>query len=190
MKLKAYKKSMIAIFVIVALLLTSSTFSYWAVRVQGNADETTMSFGIGEYITTLFDFLLDDEDVTYQYEIDIDYLLEDYKNNSDEVVHGIVWNDPDLSEEFKDQIVNGDITVTYELKFYENGVEVSSKTERTLKRLLRLRVDKNNPDTITYGEGAETFEFLVKANKNKKLKDVEKLLEYEVYVEITYSIDY
>lgn len=189
-KLKAYKKSMIAIFVIVALLLTSSTFSYWAVRVQGNIDETTLTFGIGEYITTLFDFILDEEDVTYQYEVEIDYLLEDYKNNKDEVLFGIVWDDPNLSDEFKDRIVNGDIEVGFEFKFYENGIEVNSKTNRALKKLIRLRVDNNNPNTITYGDDAETFEFLVKMNKNKSFSKVSTLQNYEVYIEITYTINY
>mgnify|MGYP000949776359 FL=1 len=55
-KLFAFKKSMIAILMIVSLLLTTGTFSYWALSVQGDYDETTMTFGIGEYLTTLFDF--------------------------------------------------------------------------------------------------------------------------------------
>ena len=175
---------------IVSLLLTTGTFSYWALSVQGDYDETTMTFGIGEYLTTLFDFVLNEENITFQYEVDIDYLIEDYKNNKDEVLFGIVWNDPNLSEEFKDRVVNGDIDVQYELKFYENGVEVNSKIERTLSRLLKLKVDKNNPDTITYGSRAETFEFYMMMNSRKSLSQVTELLEYQVFVEITYSINY
>mgnify|MGYP000936344953 CR=1 FL=1 len=189
-KLFAFKKSMIAILMIVSLLLTTGTFSYWALSVQGDYDETTMTFGIGEYLTTLFDFVLNEENITFQYEVDIDYLIEDYKNNKDEVLFGIVWNDPNLSEEFKDRVVNGDIDVQYELKFYENGVEVNSKIERTLSRLLKLKVDKNNPDTITYGSRAETFEFYMMMNSRKSLSQVTELLEYQVFVEITYSINY
>ena len=189
-KLFAFKKSMIAILMIVSLLLTTGTFSYWALSVQGDYEETTMTFGIGEYLTTLFDFVLNEENITFQYEVDIDYLIEDYKNNKDEVLFGIVWNDPNLSEEFKDRVVNGDIDVQYELKFYENGVEVNSKIERTLSRLLKLKVDKNNPDTITYGSRAETFEFYMMMNSRKSLSQVTELLEYQVFVEITYSINY
>jgi len=189
-KLFAYKKSIVAIFVIVAILLTTSTFSYWASSVHGNNDETTMGFRIGEYITTLFDFVLNEEEVSYLYEVDIEYLLEDYENNEDEVLFGIIWDDPDLTEEFKDRVVDGDIEVDFEFKFYEDGEEVSSKTYRALQKLIRLNIDNNNPNTITYGESAEIFEFLVKFNKNRSLKQVSELLDYEVYIEIIYTIDY
>lgn len=189
-KLFAYKKLMIAILVIVSILASTSTFSYWAVSVQGESDETSMTFRIGEYIRTMFDFVLSDEELVYEYEVDIEYLLEDYENNKEEILFGIVWNDPNLSDEFKDRIVNGDIDVSFEHKFYENDEEVSAKTDRTLSRLLRIREDNNNPVEITYGDGAETFEFLLRLNQNKKLRDLEELLNYEVVIEITYTINY
>lgn len=189
-KLFAYKKSIVAIFVIVALLFTTSTFAFWTSSVHGNNNQTTFGFQIGEYITTLFDFVLNEEEVSYLYEVEVEYLLEDYKNNKDEVLFGIIWNDPNLSDEFKDRVVNGDIEVSIELKFHEDGVEVSAKTHRALKKLIRLNVDNGNPNTITYGDSPETFEFLVKMNKNRTLKQVNELLDYEVYIEITYTINY
>lgn len=189
-KLFAYKKSMIAILVIVSVLMTTGTFSYWAVNVQGEVDETSMTFRIGEYITTLFDFVLNEENTVYQYEVDVEYLFEDYKNNQDDVVFGIVWDDSTLSEEFENRIVVGNLVVDMQFKFYKNGIEVSAKTERQLNHLLKLSVDTNNPETITYGSSAETFEYYTMMNSRKKLNDVEVLLDYEVYVEITYTIDY
>lgn len=185
-----YRKQLIAILVIVALLTSGGTFSFWAGTVQGDSNMSTMTFQIGEYIQTNYDFVLNQENLTYQYEIDIAYLLEDYKNNKDDVIFGIIWNDPSLSEQFKDQVVNGTIQMTMELKYYQNGLPVTSKTERTLDRLITLTQDSNNPDQIIYGQSAIPFEFSVSLKSNKKYSQVAELQNYEVYVEITYSINY
>ena len=176
-KLLAYNKQLIAILVIAVVLMSATTFSYWAVTVSGESDQTIMSFRIGEYSTTLYEFVLTQENVTHQYEVDIEYLLEDYKNNTDDVIFGVIWNDSTLSDEFKDRIIKGDIDISISLQFYQDGEEVSAKTERTLNRFLKIKADRNNPDSITYGGSIEEFSFYTYMNKNKTYSKVSALLD-------------
>jgi hypothetical protein len=184
----AFKKSFVTILVIVSVLMSSTTFAYWSKSISGNSDEVSMTFHIGEYLQTIYDFIFNHESNAYEYEVDVEYLLEDYKNNEDNVVFGIVWNDPNLSDEYKDKIVNGEIKVSYDFVFYQNGEEVDSRTDRQLNRYILMSIDDNNPDSITYNGGIETFEFSIYLDSTKKFSKLDDLLKYDVYVEITYDI--
>ena len=184
-----YKKTFVTILVIVSVLMSSTTFAFWSTSISGNSDEVSMTFRIGEYLQTVYDFIFYDGSVIYEYEVDVEYLLDDYINKEDNVVFGIVWNDPDLSDEYKDKIVNGDINLSYDFVFYKNGKEVDSRTDRKLSKYILMSIAKDNPDTITYNGGIETFEFSIYLDSSKKLRKLDDLLGYDVYVEITYDIN-
>ena len=58
-----------------------------------------------------------------------------------------------------------------------------------LSKYILMSIAKDNPDTITYNGGIETFEFSIYLDSSKKLSKLDDLLGYDVYVEITYDIN-
>ena len=182
------KRFVITMLFIISFLMTSSTFAYWAGMVEGTDMDVTTSFVVGAPIFDNHEFVLNDKVDTYRYGLDIDMLLEDPEVNIQEVVFGIIWDDDDIDEDDKEDIINGEIEVEYEIIIMRNGKEVNKNKYKRYSKLINLDVSDDNPDVIEYNS-TETFRFSVTLTEENKRNDYKNLAKYEVYIEISYEVD-
>lgn len=180
------KKSIIAILLIVSLIMTSSTFAYWADVIVGTNTSVTSTFVVGSPRFDDHKFVLDSEVSSYDYLIPLKELLND-SSMVDEVSLGIAWNDIDLLEEYQDKDVEAEINVTYTILIMKNGKEVNSNIYDRYSGYINIDVDEDNPSIISYSSIPSTFEFDVSVNETSYFTSY-FLSRYDVYIIVSYEI--
>lgn len=177
------KKFIIISLLILSLSVTSNTFAYWAMNVNGDNGNQTSTFTIGTYTINNYAFTLSNSQQTYSYLVPIADLLADPVNTSDDIEFGIIWNDPNVTG-----TTSGNITVTYNIKLFDAGTEITGNKYDRYVSLINLQVDPSNPQTITYNEVAQGHNFTVSLNPENRRNDYRNLGRYDVFIEITYTV--
>lgn len=175
----------IAVLLIVSLLMTSGTLAYWSEYVEGTETDITTSFDVGKFPFHSYQFVLDSDVNSYRYKVDVDYLLENRDQNFDELIFAVVLTD----ERYKDLIEVFDIEIELELIIQRNGKDVKSNTYKRYSKLFDITLHEDNQDEIMFGESPVEQTIEISLHDGYKDNLYKKLERYEVYIQITFTID-
>jgi hypothetical protein len=181
------KKSFIAFLLFISVLLTSSTFAYWADTVVGSESEITASFVVGSPIYDDHDFVLTSSINTYSYLIPTSYLLENPTVTTDNVSVGIMWNDQALKDTYTEEDL-ANLTVSYELVLLQDGKEVNRNLYDQFTSLFDITMSEL-PTEISYGALPTTVNLDITLTPENQSNDYSHLLKYEAYIVVTFSIN-
>lgn len=183
------RKMIISFLLIVSVLLTSSTFAYWADVVVGAQREVTSTFVVGSPMWDDQEFVLNSSVDYIRYDIDLEYLLEDPTVNVDEIVFGITWDDLELSDELKEKISTGEITINYELEMYKNGNLLNTNTYRRYSTLIDITLDDENPNEVKYMDFPSTFRLDISLTEENRNNDYKNLGKMEAVLVISFEVN-
>ena len=185
------KKATILILLLISFLMTSSTFAYWANVVEGTRISLTNSFIVGSYTIDNQEFVLNSQVTSYRYQLPLDYLLENPQENIDDIIFGLVWNDESLSEEMKDQLISGDIELTYSLILTnQSNKEINSRRYERYSSLINIVANESNPTVIGYNESPLTTKLSISLNPENRTDDYLNLADLNAYIVIRFNVNY
>lgn len=182
------KRLVFLILLLVSFTMTSNSFAYWSSSIGGTTSSSSFTFRLGAVNFLDFDFSLDSDEDTYGYVIELDNLLDDPENYTNEVSYSINWDDITLSDELLEGISTGTIDVTYTIKITRDGKDLRKNAYARYSKLIDLEVDEDNPDSITYGE-SETLNFSVSLTEENRRNDYRNLAKDEVSIVVTFTVN-
>lgn len=186
---KISKKTVIILLMVLSLFMTSATFAYWAQYVEGTEQLYSLTFHVGSPLYDDQEFILTSNVNNYTYKVPIEFLLDNPNENTDDIVYGIIWNDESLSEQAKEQLMNGKLTVTYNILITNNGTAVNHNIYNRYASLIGLEIYEENPNLIEYDSAPETHRFSVYLHDENRRNDYKNLAKYEVFIEIEFEVD-
>ncbi len=179
------KKTIILFLLSVSIMMTSSTFAYWAKYVEGQKDEYTTTITVGSPLYTNHSFVLTSDISTYRYEIDLEYLLENPNINEEDIIFGIIWNDEDLKEKY----MNGEVEIEYKLIFEKNGKTANKNRTKLLTSVINVTPHNSNNYNIISNSSPQTFGLNITLFDDYPAYYYTILSRYEMFIEISFEID-
>jgi len=150
--------------------------------VTGTQINTSATFKIGSVNFVNHEFVLDDNNTSGSYLINVTHLLEDPNNNIDELNFGVKCLFNNNNDECE-------VSIDYEVLVYRNGTKQgSSRTKRygSLMDFEEVQLSEN----LTKDDNLETVKLLISLTEENKRNDYRNLPRFDIYISINIDIEY
>lgn len=184
------RSKLIFVLLIVAVLMTSSTFAYWTEYVEGAEIKKASFITIGEYQKPNSLFLLSSEYAIGEYQV----INNAYFTNNPGSTHSfeesfmVEWlSDSSWVDYF---IIEGNIEFDYTvLLLNENGSNVSSRKYDRLIPYISVVFNEDNPSKITLNEEPTSYEFMLEVQEPTKDSHYNQLKDLTIALQISYRVN-
>lgn len=191
LQLQISKKTVIFILILLSLIVSSSTFAYWSLQVDGTSVSKTFTFQAGSVNYIDYDFVINNESTEGQFIIDNQLLVINKKPTGDviAVTFGVLWEDSQRVNE-DGTITKAKIELSYEIYGEIDGIEYSSSNYNRIASLLGIEFSFDNPEFIELNSATETFGMTISVDQNMKKSDYRFFENSNLIIIVTYKIVY
>jgi hypothetical protein len=184
-------KKIIALLLMLAVVVTSGTFAYWASYVEGTENEATgtLEVGSGDKVETRFD-------LTNALNSGGLLVPEGQAVNSNEgaveaidLSFDVEWVEDEETTQMLGVGSVGDIDVAHNVSIVLDGVELDQTEYAHIYALVNVAYNSNNKSQLTLDAAAETFAFQITLTEPADQADYNLISSAEISVTFTYTIN-
>ena len=183
-------KTLIAFLFMLSIVLTTSTFAYWATSVEGTEDDAvgTLSIGSAESVDTKF---------VISNELNTGGLLipKGQLNNSEinavesiDLSFDVKWEEDEDISQLAGTTSVGIVRISHELEIEHNGEVLDLDKYSVIYDLITVAYNPNNPETLILDENAKTYNFTVTLDEPKNQEQYNLISESTISVVFSYLI--
>ena len=185
------RKRVIALLLMLAFVLTTGTFAYWATAVEGTSQEAigTLTIGSGDNVDTTFELTNELNSGGY-------LVPADQVENSNEGAVGAIdlsfdvqWLEDEATSQLAGTNSVGDIVIAHEVVITLDGEVVDAELYSNIYDLVNVLYNENNATQLTLDAEAETFAFQVTLDEPADQAEYNMIANAEISITFSYSID-
>lgn len=182
------RKLLIGILLMLALVVTTGTYAYWANNVNGPADETStgsVTIGEGKDVTT--SFVLTGNTTSGGDLVPASQLSNSQSGAVDQVTlsYDVEWTEDGSTSQLDGTTSTANITVTHNITVEdESGNDVTS----LVSYLIVVTPNHSNPTSLTLDDPAQTFSFDITMDEPANQEEYDAIVNGTVTVTLTYSL--
>jgi hypothetical protein len=162
MKKKTYKKIVFGL-LLLSLMLTTSTFAYWANYVEGTSDQAsgTLQIGSADSVETRFD--LSSQLSSGGYLVPKTQLLNSLEGSVDHIflTYDLGWEEQLDVSQIQGNTVVGLVQVDYNVLIEQDGNLLDETAYNNIYDLILVNPIESNPSSLTLNGTSESFVFEV-----------------------------
>lgn len=185
------RKRIIALLIMLAFVVTSGTFAYWASAVEGTSQEAigTLTIGSGDNVETTFS--LTNELNSGGYLVPADQVENSNKGavGAIDLSFDVQWLEDEATSQLAGTYSVGDIEVNHEVVIMLNGDVLDAEKYENIYDLVNVIYNENNAKQITLDAEAETFAFQVTLDEPADQEEYNMIANAEVSITFSYEID-
>lgn len=185
------RKRVIALLLMLAFVLTTGTFAYWATAVEGTSQEAigTLTIGSGDNVETTFS--LTNELNSGGYLVPADQVENSNKGavGAIDLSFDVQWLEDEDTSQLAGTNSVGEIKVSHEVVITLDGKDLDAEAYANIYELVNVLYNENNASKLTLDAEAETFAFQVTLDEPADQAEYNMIANAEISITFSYDID-
>lgn len=185
------RKIIIAFLVMLALILTTGTFAYWATNIEGTSLEATnaLNIGSGKVVETKFD--LSNSLNSGGLLVPSSQINEDSTGVVDEInlTYTLAWNEDNSVTQIDGTITEGNVHITHQISITKNGRLLDQTEYSNIYDLINLEYHYSNTDTMILNGDSSDFFFKITMDEPKDQAEYKIISSSNISFSIFFEID-
>ncbi|MDC0558993.1 hypothetical protein OAO42_01125 [Candidatus Izimaplasma bacterium] len=189
--MNSLRKRVIALLIMLAVVVTSGTFAYWASYVEGTSTEAvgTLEVGSGDVVETRFDLSNDYNSGGLLVPVDQAVNSNVGAVEAIDLSFDVKWVEDEATTQMLGVDSVGQITIEHVLSITLNGEVLDATTYANIYDLINVIYNSNNATELTLDATASTFAFQITMDEPADQEEYNLIANAEISVTFTYTID-
>ena len=188
---KKIRKTLIAFLLMLAFVLTSGTFAYWATSVEGTSEQAvgTLTVGSGDDVMTTFD--LTNELNSGGYLVPANQVENSGKGavGAIDLSFDVQWLEDEATSQLAGTNSVGQIVIEHEVVIMLDGEVLDAEENAVIYDLVNVLYNENNATELVLDAAASTFAFQITLDEPADQAEYNLIANAEISITFTYSID-
>lgn len=185
------RKRIIALLIMLAVVVTSGTFAYWANYVEGtsNVATGTLEVGSGDVVETRFDLSNDLNSGGLLVPVGQAVNSNTGAVEAIDLSFDVKWVEDEATTQMLGVESVGQITIDDTVVITLNGEVLDATTYATIYGLINVVYNSGNATELTLDAAPSTFAFQITMDEPADQEDYNLIANAEISVTFTYTID-
>lgn len=191
MKKGKTRKSVIAILIMISLIITTSTFAYWANYVEGTRESATgtLEVGTGSIVETSFE-------VANTFISGGLLVPENQLDNSTlgstsviSLTHSLAWVEDNNTSQLSGTSTTGLLGIAHKVSIAQDDELLSMSDFEKIYNLIVVTYDEKNTSTLTLDGATEDFSYHITMDEPKTQEEYDYIKNATITIEFYYTIN-
>ena len=190
MKKKSRRKTLIIGLLLIALVLSTATFAYWASFVEGTqeASSNQLTIGSADSVDTIFE--LSNDFNSGGYLVPLNQLENSPLGSVDEInlTYDINWIEDEDTAMLDGTIVEGELDITHTVFILTNNGVLDHVRYSYIYDLIHVNYNQTNPETLILNGDSSSIAFSVTIDEPDNISDYNLIANHSINIAFQFKI--